>query len=494
MVIDGTGRPGSVQDIAIHNGRITIIGTDNMRGIREIDASGLVVSPGFIDVHSHADRGLLEQPDNHNNIRQGITTVVTGNCGHSPLDIGEFFGQLAELGVATNVAALIGHNTIRRDVMGSRATEASDGELVQMQEKVRDAMSDGALGLSTGLLYPPGTFASFEEVLALARVVAEFDGLYASHIRNEEHQVWEAVEEALRIGEEADVRTQISHIKLAADVYWGEALKYRSVLEEARNRGVVARADQYPYTAGSATLENILPRWALDGGREAFLARAEDPQIRARMRQGIIGGRLASARGLNRAEIVYIARCPAHPECEGKNLAQLCQERGLESSPENAAELAISLLEDGPVSAVNFLMDEGDVRTFLNDPEIMISTDGSVTTFGEGIPHPRNYGTYPRLLGHYVREESVLPLEEAIRKSTSLPARQMGLEERGTLDTGNWADIVIFDPAAIIDRATFEEPHQYPAGIRYVIVNGAVAVEKDQITDTRAGRILRSGS
>jgi len=493
-VVDGSGKSGQVQNVAIKDGRIFSVGSEDLPAIRVIDAGGLVVAPGFIDVHSHADRELLNQPDNHNNIRQGITTVVTGNCGHSPVDIDDFFKRLEAIGSTTNVAALVGHNSIRLAVMGSRAAEASEDELRQMEERIRSAMTAGALGLSTGLLYPPGTFASSEEVIALARVVKEFGGIYASHIRNEEHQVWQAVDEVLRIGEETGIRAQISHVKLAADAHWGKAVEYRSVLEEARNRGVLVRADQYPYTAGSATLENILPRWALDGGREAFLVRAKDPETRARMRQGIIEGRLASARGLNRAEIVYIARCRAHPECEGKNLAQLCEERGLSSSPENAAEVAISLLEDGSVSAVNFLMSEPDVRTFLQDPEIMISTDGSVTTLGEGVPHPRNYGTYPRLLGHYVREEKVLTLEEAVRKSTSLPASQMQLTDRGTLAVGNWADIVIFDPATIIDRATFEDPHQYPEGIHYVIVNGEVTVENDQITEARAGQILKRGS
>jgi N-acyl-D-amino-acid deacylase len=376
--------------------------------------------------------------------------------------------------------------------MGFRAAEASAPELKEMQGLVRVAMKSGALGLSTGLLYPPGTFASFEEVLALAQVVAEFDGLYASHIRNEEHQVWEAVDEVLRIGEGAGIRAQISHIKLAADVFWGQALKYRNLLADARKGGLRVRADQYPYPAGSATLENILPRWTLDGGREAFLERAKDPATRARIIQGILEGRLASARGVNRGEIVYIARCEAHPECEGKNLLQLCEEKGFEPTPENAAEMAIRLLEDGPVSAVNFLMSEEDVRTFLVDPEIMVSTDGGVTRYGEGVPHPRNYGTYPRLLGKYVREEGLLTLEEAIRKCTSLPASYMGFEGRGYLKPGNWADIVIFDPATIIDTATFQQPHQYPEGIRYVLVNGTVTVEGKELRGARGGKVLRA--
>jgi len=352
-------------------------------------------------------------------------------------------------------------------------------------------MLSGALGLSTGLLYPPGTFATSDEVLALAQVVAEYGGIYASHIRSEEQEVWDAVEEALRIGREAGVRTEISHIKLAAEAEWGKAGQYSELLSEARDNGIRVMADQYPYRAGSATLENILPRWSLDGGREAFLQRAADPGTRARIIQGILTGRLASTRGSNRGEIVFIARCKANPEYEGKNLVQICSENGMEETPANAAEMAVRLLEQGPVSAVNFLMDEVDVRTFLKDPSIMVSTDGGVTNFGVGVPHPRNYGTYPRLLGHYVREEGTLTLEEAIRKSTSLPAGHMGFANRGTLKAGNWADIVIFDPESIIDTGTFQEPHQYPKGIAYVFVNGAVTVENGRITEARAGQVIR---
>lgn len=492
LLIDGTGNLPRVGDIVVDSGKIVAIAERASDvGVREIDATGLAVSPGFIDVHSHVDRKLLDQPDNHNYILQGITTVVGGNCGHSPIDIDEFFAKLEAVGVTTNVACLIGHNSVRSEVMGLRAAEASAEELRAMQALVRRAMQAGALGFSTGLLYPPGTFSTFEEVLSLARVVAEFDGVYASHIRNEEHQIWEAVDEALRIGAEAKITTQISHIKLAADEFWGQARRYREILAEARRRGVRVRADQYPYTAGSATLENILPRWALDGGRDAFLGRAKDPTTRARMIQDILKGRLASARGANRAEIVFIARCEAHPECEGKNLRQLCEEQGLEGTPANAAEMAIRLLEEGPVQAVNFLMSEEDVRTFLLDPEIMIATDGWVTEFGQGVPHPRSYGTYPRLLGHYVRENGVLTLQEAIRKSTSLPAAQMRFRGIGVLATGNQADIVIFDPDTIIDKATFRNPHAYPEGIHFVIVNGRVTVEDQRLTGVRAGRILR---
>jgi N-acyl-D-amino-acid deacylase len=492
LVIDGSGSPGKVQDIAVSEGKIVEIGSSlPLRGNEEIDAIGLVVCPGFIDVHSHAEDGLLEQADNHNNILQGITTFVGGNCGDSPIDLDRFFDDLRAKGVTTNVACLIGHNRVRREVMGMRARGASEEEMESMKRLVRRAMESGALGLSTGLLYPPGTFSTYEEVLELAKVVGEYQGIYASHIRSEEQEVWKAVEEALRVGQEAGIRTQISHIKLAAEAHWGMAQHYSDLLSEARARGVRVMADQYPYRAGSATLQNILPRWSLDGGREAFLKRVSDPEDRERIIQGILEGRLASARGTNRGEIVFISRCRAHPEYEGKNLVQICRENGLEATPANAAEMAIRLLEDGPVSAVNFLMDEADVQTFLRDPHIMISTDGGVTRFGVGMPHPRNYGTYPRLLGHYVREKGILGLEDAIRKSTSLPAKQMGFSDRGSIALGNWADLVVFDPENIIDRATFQKPHQYPTGITYVIVNGIVTVKNGHITGARPGQVLR---
>lgn len=492
LVVDGTGEPGRVEDVAVRQGRIFRMGPKlELRAAREIDAEGLVLSPGFIDVHSHADRGLLEQPDNHNNIRQGITTLVAGNCGHSPVDLEEFFSRLEELQTTTNVACLIGHNSVRREVMGMEAAEASPSQLQAMEALVRRAMEAGALGLSTGVLYPPGTFASSEEVIALARVAAAYGGIYASHIRNEEQEVWAAVEEALRVGEEAGIPVQISHIKLAAEIHWGQTDRYRSLLSQARTRGLRVWADQYPYPAGSATLENILPRWSLEGGREAFLARIRDPETRARIRREILQGRLASARGGNRGEAVFIARCPAHPDCEGKNLVQLAGQQGLPPTPESATEMALRLLEDGPVSAVNFLMDEADVRAFLQDPEILVCTDGGVTRYGEGVPHPRNYGTYPRLLGRYVRQEQVLTLEQAIRKSTALPAQVMGFQDRGRVEVGCWADLVLLDPEQILDRATFQDPHRYPEGIHWVLVNGQVTVENGRLTGARAGRILR---
>jgi N-acyl-D-aspartate/D-glutamate deacylase len=492
LLIDGSGAPGIIADISIVGGRFAEIGADlAVTGVEEIDASGLVVCPGFIDVHSHAEDGLLEQSDNHNNIMQGITTFVGGNCGNSPLDFEAFFSALVKQGVTTNVACLVGHNTVRRQVMGMNDAEASTTDLEAMRQLVKRAMLNGATGLSTGLLFPPGTFATFEEVLALARVVAEYQGIYASHIRSEEQAVWSAVNEALRIGEEAEIRTEISHIKLAAEEHWDKANHYRDLLKEARERGIEVMADQYPYRAGSATLQNILPRWSLDGGREAFLKRAGHPETRERMIRGILEGRLASTRSSNRGEIVFIARCEANPEYEGKNLVQICSENGLEETPENAAEMAIRLLENGSVTAVNFLMNETDVRTFLKDPFIMVSTDGGLTDFGVGVPHPRNYGAYPRLLGHYVREEGLLTLEEAIRKSTSLPAKHMGFGARGTIEEGKWADVVIFDPDRIIDRGTFQQPHQYPDGITCVLVNGVVAVRNGQITKARAGQVIR---
>lgn len=492
LLIDGLGGPGKIEDVAIVQGRIYRTGQKlALDGLEEIDAGGLVVCPGFIDVHSHAEEGLLEQPSNHNNILQGITTFVGGNCGDSPIDLGGFFDAVIAKGVTTNVACLIGHNRVRGEVMGMRASEASTSELQSMKELVKRAMLNGAVGLSTGLLYPPGTFANYEEVLELARVVGDYGGLYASHIRSEEQELWKAVEEALRIGEEAGIRTEISHIKLAAEAHWGMAKRYSALLAEARARGVQVMADQYPYRAGSATLENILPRWSLDGGREAFLERVADPQTRMRIIQDILKGRLASTRGTNRGEIVFIARCEANPEYEGKNLVQIASENGLENTPRAAAEMAIRLLERGSVSAVNFLMDEEDVRTFLRDSDIMVSTDGGVTEFGEGVPHPRNYGTYPRLLGHYVRKEATLSLEEAIRKSTSLPAQHMGFVDRGTIANGKWADLVVFDPDTIADEGTFQNPHQYPSGIVYVLVNGVITVENGRITEARAGQVLR---
>jgi N-acyl-D-amino-acid deacylase len=492
LVVDGAGQAGSVRDIAVRDGRIQAIGAHlSMAGRREIDARGLVVSPGFVDVHSHSDRSILKDTSHHNMLLQGITTSVTGNCGMSPIDIGKFFVDLTKTPPASNIAVLIGHNSVREAVMGREDKAPSPEQLARMQELVTKAMHDGALGMSTGLFYAPGYFAKPPEIEALARIVAAQKGIYTSHVRTELEGVFDAIDEALDIGRKTGVPVQISHLKIATDALWGQSSRVLAMIEEARRQGVVVREDLYPYAAWMSRLDSALPRWPLEGGRNAFLARLRDPSMRA----GIIRSTLEewhAADGKNRAQLFAVAQYPPNRAYEGKTLAEISQSLGKSPTPQNGAETLLQLLEKtDDAYVVGFLMNEADVEAFLRDPSTMVSTDGWGQVFGSGVPHPRNYGTYPRVLARYVREQHALTLEQAIHKMTALPAATMGIRDRGTLAAGAAADMVVFDPAAIKDNATFQQPHQYPSGIRFVVVNGRIAAEDGKMTGERAGQVIR---
>ena len=490
-IVDGTGNPWVVADVAISGGRVAAIGhLEGADAATVIDGSGLIVAPGFIDVHTHADRAIAAHPEVANYLLQGVTTVVGGNCGGSRLPLAELFAKLEKAGIALNFASFVGHNTVRREVMGNDDRAPVPEELARMQGLVRQEMAAGALGLSTGLAYLPGQFASTEEIIELARAAGPHRAVYSTHMRDQGKQIRAAIEEALRVGRESGAVVQISHIKLADEAVWGKHELILEPVEAARRDGLEVYLDQYPYTATSSGFLSSFPGWAVAGGVAALKERLADPEQHARIRAALVDKRLTSQRGIDRMSAIFVASDKNHPEYEGRSLAQILQLRGREVTAENAAELIIQLqVEDDP-QGVFFQMDEPDVTALMRHPLTMIASDGYTQVLGDGAPHPRSYGTFPRVLARYSREQGVLSLPEAVRKMTSLPAQAMGFWDRGVLRPGMAADVVVFDADAILDTSTFEKPHQYPAGIAWVIVNGRVAARGGEIVDRTAGKIL----
>ncbi|MFZ5918033.1 MAG: N-acyl-D-amino-acid deacylase family protein [Chloroflexota bacterium] len=503
-VIDGAGNPWYRANIGVKDGRIVAIGREVGEAERIIDAQGWIVAPGFIDMHTHSGASLLADPRGESAVRQGVTTHVIGNCGHSTFPLSEpttswlarfnveptwqdltgYAARMREQGMGLNVVPLVGHGPVRAAAMGEADRPPDPDELEAMKYLVAQAMEAGAFGMSTGLIYPPGSFAKTDELIALARVVAEHGGFYASHIRGEGVQVIDAVREAIQIGEQADLPVQISHHKAASRQSWGLVNDTLSVLEMARARGVDVTWDQYPYLATSTGLRVFVPEWAHDGGTEALLERMHAPETRQRI--------LAELQMMDKnwSDILIIS-CPTHKEWQGLRLPEIAER--LELPPEEAI-LEILLAENAEVGMVNFAMCEADVETVMRHPVTMIGSDGlAVAVDGptsQARQHPRSFGTFPRVLGRYVRERGVLSLEDAVRKMSSAPAQRLGLRDRGLLREGSWADIVIFDPDRVIDRATFAEPHQYPEGIAWVLVNGQLVVERETHTGQLPGKVL----
>jgi dihydroorotase/N-acyl-D-amino-acid deacylase len=491
-VVDGTGAPWFRADVAVKRDTIVAVRPriEDSAG-RTIDADGRVVAPGFIDVHTHARRGIFEVPTAENYVRQGVTTLVEGQDGSSPLPLGELLSRVEALRPAVNFASLVGHGSVREAVVGSCSRAPSAAELARMQELVHEAMRDGAFGLSTGLFYVPGTFARAEEVIALARAAGEMGGIHVSHIRDEAAGVLESVRETIAIGEEGRLPTQVTHHKLIGRASWGRSVDTLRMLEEARRRGVDATVDLYPYTASSTALAAALfPAWALEGGAEAIGQRLSSPDTRARIR-GVVAGKIRDERGGGDPGNIRIAACGFDPSLEGKTLAEILAGRGLWPTVENAADLALEIVERGGASAVFRAIAEEDVERILASPLAMVASDGEIPVFGRGVPHPRSYGTFARVLGVYVREKRLLGLEEAVRKMTAFPAARLGLPDRGLVRPGMKADLVVFDPATIRDRATFEKPHQYAEGVGLVVVNGEVVLAGERMTGVRPGRVLR---
>jgi N-acyl-D-amino-acid deacylase len=491
LIVDGTGEKAYAGDIAIQGSRIVKVGTfKKSQAIEIIDASGLVVTPGFIDVHTHCDRGIKRVPTVDNYILQGVTTVIGGNCGGHRYPLAELYQDLEETGISINFGSLIGHNTIRREVMEYKMEAPTEEEMTQMKNLIDQEMRSGGLGFSTGLSYLPGIYSKTEEIVELASAVSPYDGIYASHIRDQAQHITEAIEEAIAVGEKNNLTVQIAHIKLADDEVWGETERITKPVEDAQARGVDVFLDQYPYTATSSGFTSSFPSWVFEGGRDQFVERIEDPDVYAKVKAFIIDRRLTSTKEINKLETIYIANSRNYREYEGKNLQEILLAQGKESTIDNGVDLIIEIEKNGGASCVFFQMDEKDVEDLMRLPYIMIGSDGGVQEVGRGVPHPRNYGTFPRILSYYVREKGVLQLEEAIRKMTSLPAQAFKLRDRGLLQEGLYADICIFDPDEFRDLATFKEPHQYSHGLSYVIVNGKIAIQDYKHTYSRSGKIL----
>ena len=486
MIVDGTGGPWYYGDVGIKNGYIKKIGDlKNSPAIKRINARGLVVAPGFIDIHTHTDEEIQKLPLARNYMQQGVTTMVGGNCGDSIYPVGEMLTALKRLGLGINFALFVGHATIRKQVMGMADRAPTQGELNKMKKLVAKAMEQGAVGLSTGLYYAPGSYAKTEEIIELAKVVVQYGGIYTSHLRDESDYnigLVAAVREAIEIGEKANIPVQISHLKALGKPVWGQSVEILNLVKTAGARGVDVTFDQYPYVASATSLKGALvPSWAQAGGDHKMKEHLLDPATRPKVREGMLDS--LDKRG--GPEKFFIATFTPDPKIEGKHLKEIGKIKGMEP-----VDAAIEILVSGDASVVSFNMLDEDLIRIMQSPIGMVASDGSLVEFGKGVPHPRYYGTFPRVLGKYVREDGVLTLEEAVRKMTSAPANRIGLVDRGLIKEGMIADVTIFNPDTVKDKATFEKPHQYPSGIDYVIVKGQLAVSNGVWTGIKAGKVL----
>lgn len=488
-IVDGTGQAAFLGDIGIRAGRIVEMGKVTLGAKEELDAGGRVAAPGFIDVHTHSE-DIAELPEAENFLRMGVTTIVTGNCGFSATDIAGFFEQVEKAKVTLHVAALIGHGSVRKEGMGGSFIRAPNAaQMTRMKSLVEQAMKDGAVGMSTGLIYVPGSFAKAEEIIELAKVVAAYDGIYASHMRYETNRIFIALDELTRIAREAGVRTQLSHIKLSGPSAWGQADKVLAYLDQARAEGLRITQDQYAYTASSTGLRQTIPDAALEGTRADFRARLEDPVKKAEIIQGM--KEILARSGRKDYAYAVIARFADDPSLNGLSLPQAAKKVRGSDTVEAQIELLLDIEERGGGSGVFHGMNEDDLKTFLKHPLTMVASDGGPRRLGEDVPHPRSYGNNARILSRYVREQKVLSLEEAVRRMSALPAQTFGFEDRGILRPGAWADVVIFDPETVQDVSKFEDPHHYATGFEAVLVDGIPVIRAGKITGARPGGPLR---
>lgn len=494
-VVDGTGNAWFRGDVGIRDGVINLVGHGDPSQAEEVwDADDRVVSPGFIDVHTHVESrgrrgGLVATPRADNFLLDGVTTIVTGNCGGSVLDVEAWFDNLDKLGLGINVATLIGHNSIRRQVMGEVNRQARPEELEHMQSLVDEAMKQGAVGLSTGLLYVPGTYASTEEVIELARASARHGGIYASHIREQGAKLFESIDEAVRIGREASLPVQISHFKIKGKKRWGTIGRAIEHVDRYRREGIDVVIDAYPYDRASTNLGVNLPSWALSDGPDAVAKRLADRELRARILKEMRAK--LDDQGFENFSFATVASYRPNPAWEGKTISEINLERGGE--PTLAAELqtVLHMVEAGGASMIYHYMSDEDVETIYQYPYAGVASDGGVRVFGQGKPHPRSYGTNARVIARYVREKKTLRLEDALRRMSSLPAQMFGFRDRGVIRVGAAADLVVFDPEGVSDKATFADPHQYSEGFDLVVVNGEPMVRDGELTESRPGKTLR---
>ena len=490
-VADGNGKPAVRADVAIRKDRIAAIGAIREKGATEIDATGQIVAPGFIDVHTHSE-DAAELPTAENFLRMGVTTIVTGNCGGSKLKVGEFFDAIVKTGVAINIASLIGHNTVRGQVMGgSFARPPTAEELDRMRQLVDQAMKDGAVGLSTGLIYLPGTFAKTDEIVALAKVAAAHGGIYSSHMRSESTGILKALDELTTIAREAKIPANVSHLKLSGPRAWGRADEIIAYLDRARASGLAITHDQYVYTASSTGISTLIAAEFREGGAQRFRERVADPATKAKM----VAEMKHSIAENKRGDFTYAVVANFRPDTRlnGKTIPQAAKLLRGSDTLDDQIETILDIEARGGAQGVFHGMNEEDLKKFLVQPHTMIASDSGIRRFGEGVPHPRGYGNNARLLGRYVRELKLFSVEEAVRKMSSLPAKTFHLNGRGELKPGAVADVVIFHPDRVSDPATFDSPHHYAAGFSDVIVNGVPVIRQGELTSARPGRPVKRG-
>ncbi|MGB2713485.1 MAG: D-aminoacylase [Vicinamibacterales bacterium] len=490
-IVDGTNSPWYRGDIAIAGDTIVQIAPSiPAPAARMIDLKGLVVAPGFIDIHTHARRGIFAVPTAENYVRQGVTTLVEGPDGSSPIPLRPFLVKVAATRITPNFLSFIGQGSIRSDVIGTVNRPPTPDELDRMRALVRQGMEDGAFGLSSGLFYVPGNFTATDELVELARVAGDMGGIYISHMRDEAKGLLDSVRETIAIGERGGLPTQLTHHKVIGKKYWGSSVETLRLVDEARARGVDATIDMYPYTASSTSIAAaLLPAWAQEGGRDATLKRLKDPSTREKI-EAATTALILDERGGGDPKNVVVARCEWDPSLAGMDLAAITAHRGLPVTVAHAADTALWIVERGGAQGIFHAIGEEDLQRILVHPATMIGSDGEIPSFGQNHPHPRSYGTFARVLGVYVREKKLLSLESAVQKMSSFPAQRLGLTDRGVLRQGLKADIVVFDPAVVRDTATFEKPHSYAEGVRIVLVNGEVVLENGSMTDARPGRVL----
>lgn len=497
-VYSGANTPGVVADVWIKDDRIVNVGQlGSAPAERVLDVTGLAVTPGFIDLHSHAIRsteagsGIFRWPDAENLLRQGVSTVIGGPDGWSPLPLEESFNRLEANPAAVNFGAFVGHGAVRQQVVGLQDRPPTEVELAEMKQVVDEAMQQGAFGLSSGLVYTPGQFADTQELIALSKIAANHGGIYISHMRNENLEVLDSVDELIRIAGQANIAAQITHVKLMGTAMQGRAPELLQKVDQANDRGLDISMDQYPYAAGRTSLMVQFPRWSVDGGSKALNERLDDPALRARIHEELVY-QLKHVRGRNDPANVQISQCRWNPDLDGLSLSRILENRGQEKNLSNAADLVIELQQAGGCQAIYHSMHPEDVATLMSHPRTMIASDGGVEVPGNGHPHPRNYGTNARVLAHYVRDQSLLPLHTAIHKMTRMPADRIGLSDRGRIEAGAIADIVILDPERVQDHSTFERPHQYSDGVIHMLIAGEAVLLNEQMTGARPGRALRS--
>jgi N-acyl-D-amino-acid deacylase len=486
---DGSDQPGKVGDIAIKGDRIVAVGKFKVKGKpRVLDCEGLCISPGFIDLHTHSDYPLqaAKTNANYNYQTQGVTTVVTGNCGAGPVDVGAYFAKLEKIGVGTNVIHQVPHNDVRNKVMGNANRDPTPKELRMMEDLVDKGMKDGAWGLATGLIYNPGTYAKTDELVALAKVAATHKGHYASHIRDEGTEVLAAIEEILEIARRAGIRVHISHIKASGRRAWGKAPDVIALIRRARKDGIEVTADQYPYTASSTSLSaTLIPAKYREGSANDLIKRFDDPEIGPKLKKAIETSIADHVGGKS----VKIARYAKNVKWQGKDLFTIAQ-----TEKRSPLDIVIEIQKNGGAQIVHFGMSDEDVRLFMKEPYVATASDGGSMLPANTVPHPRNYGTFPRKIGRFAIEDQVISLEQAIRSASGLPADILKLPKRGYLKVGYYADIVVFDPKTFRDKATFDRPHQYSTGVKHLFVNGHLAIDDGKATDALPGRVLRHGN